>query len=197
MSLLRASVAATAAALVVTSSASATESTIYPGVRIGKVELGMTKAQVVRALGKDAIINDRSAGYVELAWNFASWTVGFQDGRAVQVGTTLHTQRTASGTGPGSFWLKLVKAYPGGVCTFTFGPTGGLEYLVPHKGGTQTLFVLHDWPPNSGSYGVTMKTYSVITAYVRRPFRALPEFARDYPYHCRAGWQTEPIPKLP
>jgi hypothetical protein len=88
-----------------------------------------------------------------------------------------------------------VKAYPDGVCTFTFGPAGGLEYLVPHKGGTQTLYVLHDWPPNSGPYGVAMKTYSVITAYVRRPFRALPEFARDYRYKCRAGWQLEPIPR--
>ena len=55
--------------------ASATESTIYPGVGIGKVELGMTRAQVERTLGKDAIVNSQAtfAGtrYVELAWNFA------------------------------------------------------------------------------------------------------------------------------
>jgi hypothetical protein len=59
-------------ALATAGGASATESTIYPGVGIGKVKLGMTQAQVVRVLGKDYLVNKRTSTSVELAWNFAS-----------------------------------------------------------------------------------------------------------------------------
>ena len=48
----RFTVVAVVAACALVPSASATESTIYPGVGIGKVKLGMTRAQVVRVLGK-------------------------------------------------------------------------------------------------------------------------------------------------
>jgi hypothetical protein len=43
---------------VVASGASAMEETIHPGVGIGKLKLGMTRSQVVRALGKDYIVNE-------------------------------------------------------------------------------------------------------------------------------------------
>jgi hypothetical protein len=64
------------------------ESTIYPGVGIGQVKLGMTKAQVQRVLGGDAIVDDRDTvgghTYLQLGWNFDSWTIGFllQHGRS-------------------------------------------------------------------------------------------------------------------
>jgi len=105
----------TACALV--PSASAIESTIYPGVGVGKVKLGMTRAQVVRVLSKDYIVNNRTASSVELAWNFASWAVTLIGNRAVQIAVTAPSQKTPSGAGPGSTWRQLVRAYPHGVCT--------------------------------------------------------------------------------
>ena len=61
------------------------------------------------------------------------------------VSTTVHAQRTTTGAGPGAPWLEVVHAYPGGRCTFNFvNYFWRLEYLVPHRGGTQTLFVFRD-----------------------------------------------------
>jgi hypothetical protein len=185
---------------VVASGASAIEETINPGVGIGKVKLGMSRAQVVRALGKDYVVNKSGSSYTELGWNFSSWSVRLRGGRAVEVGTLLRSQRTTKRVGPGTFWLKLVKAYPGGACTFTDVPPVGsaaygvLEYLVAHKGGTQTLFTLHAWPPRA-YYGAAAKTFFVVSVAVRTRYEALPEFARDYPTRCRDGWQSTPLPR--
>ena len=112
----------------------------------------------------------------------------------------LRSQRTTKRVGPGTLWLKLVKAYPGGSCTFTdvapapyVSPTV-MEYLVGHKGGTQTLFTLHEWPPRA-YYGAAAKTFFVVSVAVRTRYEALPEFARDYPYRCRDGWQSTALPR--
>ncbi len=97
---------------------------------------------------------------------------------------------------PGTLWLKLVKAYPGGACTFADVQTsldGILEYLVAHKGGTQTLFTLHPWPPRA-CYGASPKTF-VTSVAVRTHYQAQPEFARDYAYRCRDGWKSTPLPQ--
>ena len=185
---------------VVASSAFAVEETINPGVGIGKVKLGMTRAQVVRALGKDYVVNQSGSRYTELGWNFSSWSVRLRGGRAVEVGTLLHSQRTPKRVGPGSFWLKVAKAYPGGACTFTDVPQTGsaaygvLEYLVAHKGGTQTLFTLHAYPPRA-YYGAAAKTFFVVSVAVRTRYEALPEFARDYSQRCRDGWQSTALPQ--
>jgi hypothetical protein len=187
------------AALAFAGGASATESTIYPGVGIGKVKLGMTLAQVKHVLGPGAIVNDREtvngSPFVELGWNFNAWTVGILGSRAVSVATALRGQRTATRIGPGTFWLKLVKAYPGGVCTFPEERGSGLEYLVPHKGGTQTIFQMHIWPARAGYYGITAKTWFVVSVSVREPYQPRPEFAKDYPYRCAPGWRTTPLPR--
>jgi len=191
--------AAFALALVLSASASATESTIYPGVGIGEVKLGMTVAQAKKALGPGAIVNAREGAYTEYAWNFASWTVGAERGRVVQVSTTVHAQKTSKKVGPGTFWLKLVHAYPGGVCTFPAEGSwgGGPEYLVPHKGGTQTIFFMRAWPTNVGRYGgpSSPTTYFVGSVQVRTPYKALPEFAPNYQFRCKAGWQSTPLPE--
>jgi hypothetical protein len=191
------------------SSASATESTIYPGVGMGKVKLGMTKAQVVRVLGKDSLVNDRATydgkQYVDLGWNFGSWSVAFgRTGstlRVVQVSTTLGSQKTSARVGIGTFWRPLVRAYPGGACAFgnSIGlPQDGvsgrfgsyLEYLVPHSGGTQTIFMLKLEDNHR---------YRVFEAHVRKPFTTLGEFGRDSPFRCRPGWETTdvPVPRQP
>src|SRR5262249_44363526 len=107
-------------ALAVAGGASATESTIYPGLGIGKVTLGMNRANVVKALGKGYFVNGRAGPYVELEWNFGTWIVDLvrvgQRYQTVEVSTALRTQRTASGLGPRTLWLKLVHKAPGGAC---------------------------------------------------------------------------------
>jgi hypothetical protein len=187
------------AAGIVASGASAMEETIYPGVGIGKLKLGMTRAQVVRALGKGYTVNESSQAFTELGWNFSSWTVRLKDGRAVEVGTSLRNQKTTKRVGPGAFWQNVVKAYPGGACTFNGVDTsldGVLEYLVAHKGGTQTLFTLHPWPVRA-YYGASPKTYFVVAVAVRTHYQAMPEFAANYQYRCRDGWKTTKLPRHP
>jgi hypothetical protein len=172
---------------------------------MGKVKLGMTKAQVTRALGSDSLVNDRATydgkQYVELGWNFGSWSVAFgRTGstlRVVQVSTTLRSQKTPARVGMGTQWRPLVRAYPGGVCAFgnSIGlPQDGvmdrygsfLEYLVPHSGGTQTIFMLKLGDDHR---------YRVFEAHVRKPFTALGEFGRDSPFRCRPGWEITDVPQ--
>jgi hypothetical protein len=93
-----------------TSAATRTESTIVPGVGIGKAKLGMTLAQVKRALGSSPLFNDRaplSGGrqYVEYLWDLGEYRVGFAGGtpmRAVVIATAFQTQRMRSGVGVGT-----------------------------------------------------------------------------------------------
>jgi len=203
MRMLLAALAVTGA-LALTGGASATESTIYPGVGIGKVTLGMTRANVEKALGKDYIVNGRAGPYVELAWNFSSWTVDLlQIGRryqTVEVSTTLRTQKTASRIGPGTLWLRLVRKSPGGVCAFgsslglpstTPSRIANLEYLVPHKGGTQTIYVLN---PLRDKTTRLVTTYVVAEVHVRTAYHRLPEFAPGSPSRCASGWQDTKKP---
>ena len=182
---------------IVASGASAMEETIFPGVGIGKLKLGMTRAQVVRMLGKGYTVNANTPAYTELGWNFSSWTVRIKDGRTVEVGTSLRNEKTSKKVGPGAFWQTLVRAYPGGACTFNNVDTtldGTLEYLVARKGGTQTLFTLHPWPVRA-YYGASPKTYFVTAVAVRTRYQAQPEFAGSYPYKCRDGWKTTKLPQ--
>src|SRR5207247_6477745 len=96
--------------------ASATEASVGPGVAIGKLRLGMTRAQVAKSLGPYSTVDERSrvAGspYLEVGWNFGTWTVGFLRGQVVFVGTTLRAQRTPSGIGQGSTAEQVLRAYP-------------------------------------------------------------------------------------
>jgi hypothetical protein len=131
-----------AGALAIVGEASAIESTIYPGVGIGKVKLGMTQAQVKRALGSWRFVNEREGRHLSVGWGFGELTADFVNGRVVEVATTLSSQKTRARVGPGSTWRDLVRAYPNGVCTANYenGLAGRVEYLVPHAGGTQTIY---------------------------------------------------------
>lgn len=203
-----AALAVVAAAVTVVSGASATESTIFPGVGIGKVKLGMTPAQAKAKLGKDFLVNERAtvggAAYFELGWSFSSWTVAFvKHGgtfRAVRVTTTQRSQRTNKGVGPGTYWLTLAHAYPHGVCTFGSSAIGlpsenkigsFLEYLVPHASGTQTIYLLKE-VYSEATQQVT--NYRVLEVHVRTPFVAIPEFAPG-PSRCAPGWEGTKTPQ--
>jgi hypothetical protein len=196
--------AAAVGALVIASAGSATELTIYPGVGIGKVKLGMTAAQVQKAMGRDFIVNNRKniAGvhYIEYGWDFAHWTVTFaqQSGSlsAVQVATDVHDQHTTKKVGYGTLWRALLRAYPGGKCAWGdhYSPFGYyVEYLVAHRGGTQTLFTL-----DSVGKGVPQRVvnYKVVEVRVRRPFEPYVEFgSQAQPYQrCADGWQNTDTP---
>jgi hypothetical protein len=199
-----------AAALVLVAPAGAIEATIYPGVGIGKIKIGMSATGVNWALGSRAIVNDRKtfggSQYLELAWNFSQWSVDFVKRgsvyRVVQIGTTLRKQRTPNGVGTGTPWLDLVRAYPHGLCAVggnALGlPSAGsrigtyLEFLVPHKGGTQTIFVLR------GIYDAkkrpALRNYVVMQVQVRVPEWPLSEFAPTSPTRCAPGWETSRTP---
>jgi hypothetical protein len=171
----------------VVAAAWAGDATISPGVSIGKLRLGMTRAQVERVLGRDYVVNARDAGYVELAWDYSAWTVGVQQGRVVQIGTTLRSQGTAAGIGPWrTTWPRVVRAYPGGQCTInvqkaTSFPAGASfpEYLVEHRGGSQTLFRLKWRPP----------ALVLLEVVVRANFRPLPQFGPSWTYRCGGNWR--------
>jgi len=182
------------AGLALATSASATESTIYPGVGIGRVKLGMTVAQVKHSLGRDYVVNTRDNGYLELGWNFGSSTVGFKSSRAVLVSTTVYAQRTAAGAGPGALWLRVVHAYPGGRCTFNYvNYFWRVEYLVPHRGGTQTLFAFREV---YNRVKAKLTGYSVLEVSVRTPYERLPEFAPGWRDQCATGWANTAVPRL-
>jgi hypothetical protein len=172
----------------------ASESTIHPGVGIGKVKLGMTVAQVKHVLGSGYSVDERKPGYLELGWNFASWTVAFKQQRAVLVSTTVRGQRTTTGAGPGALWPKVVHVYPGGRCTFKLvNYSWRLEYLVPHRGGSQTLFVFKDIYDEAKA---ETTGYDVTEAIVRTPYEPLPEFASGWRDGCAAGWAKATVPRL-
>ena len=97
---------------------------IRPGVGIGKVRLGMTEAQVRKALGRPSYVVKRErrgfgSQYLEVGWDLAAWTVGLQ-GRAgrlrvVKVATTLPSQR-ARKVGPGSTIRQVMQSFPSARC---------------------------------------------------------------------------------
>lgn len=177
-------------ALVVAPSASGVESTINPGVSIGKVKLGMTEAQVKKALGKWRYVNEQEGNRLNVSWGpfGSSWTVVFISGEVVQVSTMVPSQRTSSGIGHGSSWLALVRAYPNGVCRMNYKPAGPIaELLVPHKGGTQTIYYV----PGPLGYPPTSKTgWHVAEVVVRTPWTPLPDFASEVPLECKSTWRT-------
>jgi hypothetical protein len=41
----------------------------------------------------------------------------------------------------------------------------------------------------------TAKTFFMVSVAVRTRYQALPQFARDFPYRCRDGWQSTPLPR--
>jgi hypothetical protein len=110
------------AAVTAAPTASAPSSTrlIRLGVGIGKIRLGMTYAEVRRALGRPQLVNrrqDRGFGnrYIEYLWNYDEWRVGLLGPRGrervVRVSTALRSERTPERVGVGSTPRQLARAY--------------------------------------------------------------------------------------
>lgn len=129
---------------------------VVPGRGIGKVRLGMSVREVERALGHRTLVNEsRGLGfglrYVELDWDGATWTVGFQGRpgalKVVKVATTLARQRTRQGLGPGSRIRDILRAYPQATCSSWAGlgtnSSMGRWVTVRHASGARTIFVVY------------------------------------------------------
>jgi hypothetical protein len=178
-----------AVALVVVPGASGVESTINPGVGIGKVKLGMTEAQVKRALGGWRYVNERQGNHLSVSWGLfgSAWSVDFVSGKLVEVSTTVHSQRTRSGIGQGSSWLVLVRAYPHALCGVRGVRSNSVwivELLVPHKGGTQTIFYVNGVIPEHSSHRV----WHVAEVHVRTAWT--PGIFQPGGLQCKSTWCT-------
>jgi hypothetical protein len=110
---------------------------IDPGRSIGKVRLGMTEAEVRRAMGKPRFVVRRPAAFglqaLEYQYGLAAYTVRLlgRTGRlrAVRVGTTLVRERTPRGVGAGSLERTVLRVYPSTRC----------QPLRTYRSGTVTL----------------------------------------------------------
>jgi hypothetical protein len=186
---------AVAALLVIVPAASGIESTINPGVGIGKVKLGMTEAQVKKALGGWRYVNDSQGNHLSVGWGLfgSAWSADFLSGKLVEVSTTVHSQRTRSGIGQGSSWLALVRAYPNGLCGIKPPTSNSVRIaglLVPHKGGTQTIYYANGVKTSEQSND---RTWRVAEVHVRKSWTPLPEFDRTnghQPIECKSTWRT-------
>jgi hypothetical protein len=189
-------------ALATAGGASATESTIVPGVGIGKVKLGMTQAQVEKVLGKDHIVNSEGivgdARYRELAWNFASWSVVFlRTGwywRVVQVETTLSPQRTTRGIGVSSPFERVVNSYSQVFCGGIYSTWGSKSdrywdtSLILVNKSVYTAFAVK--PAVFGEAKSVWRVYAVIVQ------QAVPGHItlRPADYRCAPGWRERGRP---
>jgi hypothetical protein len=201
--------------LIASSSASATESTIVPGVGIGKLKLGMTLVQAEHALGKDHLLNGRGTvggkHFVEYAWDFASWSAVFvQSGktlRLAQVMTSRYTQRTAAGLGVSSRFKAVARAYPDARCGsyyFTLGSEqtthtgpdqrGGGSALIVKRNGAELVFFVKpvNHSPTSYPLGYT-GPWEIWQVLMRAPVRG----EVDPPYSCASGWRERGSPTRP
>ena len=93
---------------------------IQPGRSIGKLRLGMTPAQVVRAMGRPALRTGRRAGFglvvTDWEYGYGQYTVRFAGRagrlRATRVATTVPRERTPRRVGAGSSERAIRRAYP-------------------------------------------------------------------------------------
>jgi hypothetical protein len=154
-------------------SATAAPTTSFPirlGVGIGPINLGMTEAQVRRALGRPEGVLERTRvrgqPYVEFGWNYGAWNVGFvgRKGkrRVVVVGTGLTRHRTPAGVGVGTAERRLKRSIRGLRERNCSNPHGlGTTHWYLHRGSTETVFVVGYERDRSGDVRRTVRSVEV------------------------------------
>jgi hypothetical protein len=146
-------------ALVLVSAAAGRDTRIRPGQGIGKVDLGMTQAQVRRALGPHDQGWSQRRGlnrrYVELTWDrgpedyLAVGLLG-RPGRehVVSIATTRRAE-TYRGIGPGTTVARLRRTIRGLRCLEYWPAGGGMMvesgFALGRRNGPQTVFVRGKW----------------------------------------------------
>lgn len=116
---MRTLIAALAAGLLLVPAAGATDALIRPGKGIGKVELGMSEAQVRRALGTPHAVIRKQVGFgrvsAEWQYDFGLWRVQLLGRRGalrvVSVATMARSERTRQGFGVGTLERTLRRTY--------------------------------------------------------------------------------------
>jgi hypothetical protein len=164
--------------------ASARNELITPGVGIGPIKLGMTVAQVRKALGRPVYTRGTDKGFGRLLIEYSYWTDGYTvyllraggKTRVVSVETTLRAQKTRQGLGVGSTERQLRRVYRGLRCKEVFPPGGGIiqdyECTVGPRQGRQTVFVFSrepEYPPDSGHQGPSSAPQHVDWVVVKAP----------------------------
>jgi hypothetical protein len=175
---------------------------IRMGKGIGKVQLGMTRPAVRRALGgPHAVVYRRvdfgaRGRYLELGWERPGrswepvlWQVGFRSlrrrgtMRVVRVSTTAPSQRTPKRLGVGSRPRQIVRAYPHATCVTR---THDLPYrfdwvVVEERDGGMTAFNLD----SSQGSGVDPDLHRVVAVMVQREW-----FSKGRGHGaCAPGWE--------
>jgi hypothetical protein len=184
----------TAVAIGAATAAPSRNALVQPGRGIGRVTLGMTQAQVRGVLGRHRYVAKRRTlgfgqQYVELQWEYATWTAGFQGRpgrmRAVMIGTTLHSQRTRSNLGTGSRIRDIVRVYPRATCSgwVGLGSDSSKEtwIVVRHPSGARTIFAaIGDGKADPGPV-------RVVEVMVHLPARGLAERRS----RCSPNWRNQ------
>jgi hypothetical protein len=115
----RALIGVTVAATLVAGVAAGADTRIRPGKGIGKIDIGMTEAQVRSRLGRPGAVRERQVGFGNrfLEWQYEDgfFTVGLlgRPGRmrVHSVGTLYRSERTPQGFGVGTPEARLARAY--------------------------------------------------------------------------------------
>ena len=113
---------------------------IRPGHGIGKFRLGMSRAEVLGAVGKPRYVvpRGRTFGLVTVEYQYGPGaeyiaTLVGRPGRlrVTRVSTIARRERTPKGVGPFSTERALLRAYPATRCTrLRTGTIGGMVYLM-------------------------------------------------------------------
>ena len=130
------------AALLLVPAAGARDALIRPGKGIGEVDLGMTLAQVKRAMGhhNTGWSERRSLGlrYLELTWGggpedyFAVGPLGRLGAlRVATIWTTRRSERTPDGFGPGSSRARVLRVSRGLRCQTVWRRDGSGHIVAP------------------------------------------------------------------
>jgi hypothetical protein len=199
-------------AAVLATGASATESTITPGVGIGKIRTGMTLKQVEKVFGAGFLVNARAnvggMAYVDRGWEFGSWSVGFlrhdKTQQVAQIATTLRGEKTRKGIGVGSLFKAVVRAYPQAICVgyyttmggsvptgFGAGQRGSAVALVVAKDRLQMSFLVQ----STSKYYDPTKPWYVYEVIVRHSVPSAVDFVPKS--RCDEGWQGRGQPYRP
>jgi hypothetical protein len=174
---------------------------IRMGKGIGKVQLGMTRPAVRRALGgpHTVVYLQRDFGargrYIELGWELPGrtswepvlWQVGFRSRtrrgtlRVVRVLTDAPSQRTPQRLGVGSRSSAVAKAYPGATCVLRYGvPNPGVYIVVSSQRGGMTAFQVDD-----KTQGARRTPYFVVAVMVQGAW-----FSKGRGHEsCLSGWE--------
>ena len=167
----------------VASATSSTDALIRPGRSIGKAQLGMTEAQVRRALGAPLAVVRKRAGFgrsaVELQYADFNLFVELRTRRAalrvVRVTTLQRSERTAQGIGVGSRRATLLARYGKRVvCAkpLVSEPRQGRVYVQGQtcsiaSGGARTVFRLDGEVGNDPYWGPRQPYLSEWARYAR------------------------------